>query len=94
MRCSASDTTTSPTTTRRTCRRTATATPWSPRRSVSGRLAIAVSNLFNSQAFDYGLIAQGVPLAQNAQAGGTPVVTERFGLPFRQIDFTYTLTAR
>ncbi|MDP9025494.1 MAG: TonB-dependent receptor, partial [Candidatus Eremiobacteraeota bacterium] len=58
-----------------------------------GRLAVGVNNLFNAQAFDYGLINQGVPLAQNHYATGVQP-TERFGLPYRSITFTYTLATQ
>ena len=59
-----------------------------------GRLAIAVNNLFNSEAFYQGLQNQGVATPTNSFAGGTPQLTERFGLPFRTIDFTYTLATK
>lgn len=60
-----------------------------------GRLAIGVINLFNNASTFYnGLENLGVPLSSNAFATGTPISTERFGLPFRTIDFTFTLQTR
>lgn len=59
-----------------------------------GRLAVAVNNLFNSQAFYEGQQGLGVPKASNSFAGGVPTTTERFGLPFRTATFTYTLSTK
>lgn len=60
-----------------------------------GRLSIGVSNLFNNvNTFYEGNENLGVPLATNSYAAGVPIPREQFGLPFRQIDFTYTLTTR
>lgn len=59
-----------------------------------GRLALGINNLFNSQAFYQGFQGDGVPVATNSFAGGTPTTTERFGLPFRTATFTYTLSTK
>lgn len=59
-----------------------------------GRLGIAVNNLFGSQAFYQGLENIGVPLATNTYAAGQPRAQERFGLPNRQVDLTYTLSTK
>jgi outer membrane receptor protein involved in Fe transport len=65
-----------------------------------GSFAVSISNLFNQYADNRGLRYQGVPLALNAYAGAAdyaPVTgssaTEQFGLPFRQIFFSYTWRA-
>ena len=60
-----------------------------------GKFSVGVTNLFNNANTYYeGLENLGVPLATNNYASGVPLPRERFGLPFRQIDFTYTLTNR
>ncbi len=59
-----------------------------------GRLAIAVNNLFNSNAYYEGFVNLGVPQATNSFANGTPRSSERFGLPNRTVTFTYTLSSK
>lgn len=69
-----------------------------------GRVAIFVDNLFNQYADYRGLEFSGFPNALNAFADPSPgadyaaqigaAATERFGLPFRTINLTYTLRAR
>jgi hypothetical protein len=61
-------------------------------------LGITITNLFNQNAFIEGLRGEGTPLALNAYATAAsyaPLIgtsaTEEFGLPYRQILFTYNL---
>lgn len=63
----------------------------------NGFLAVTVGNLFNQYADNRGLRYEGVPLSLNGYATAAdyaPVTgassTERFGLPFRSIFFSYT----
>jgi hypothetical protein len=63
-----------------------------------GTFSASVFNLFNQDAFIFGLLGQGQPLALNqyaTKADYAPYVgaaaTEEFGLPYRQVYFTYTI---
>jgi hypothetical protein len=63
-----------------------------------GTFSASVFNLFNQDAFIEGLLNEGEPLALNqyaTKADYAPYTgsgeTEKFGLPYRQIYFTYTL---
>jgi hypothetical protein len=64
-------------------------------------LGVAITNLFNQDAFIEGLRGEGVPLALNAYArpaSYAPLIgtsaAEEFGLPYRQIILTYNLQVR
>ncbi len=66
-----------------------------------GALALTVTNLFDQNAFIYGYLGQGEPLALNqyaTKASYAPYLgaaaTELFGLPYRSLFLTYTLGAR
>ncbi len=70
-------------------------------RSGSGLLSVAVDNLFDQYADIRGLRYEGVPLALNQYATAAAyapytgtAATERFGLPYRRIFFTYELRVR
>ncbi len=63
-----------------------------------GTFSASVFNLFNQDAFIEGYLDQGLPLALNqyaTKASYAPYTgagaTEQFGLPYRQLYFTYTL---
>lgn len=63
-----------------------------------GTLSASVFNLFDQDAFIEGLLDEGEPLALNRYATKAQYApytgageTEKFGLPFRQLYFTYTL---
>lgn len=66
-----------------------------------GSFSLTVSNLFNQDAFIYGYLGEGEPLALNqyaTKASYAPYIgaaaTEEFGLPYRALFLTYTLQAR
>jgi hypothetical protein len=66
-----------------------------------GTFAVTVSNLWDQNAFIYGYLGQGEPLALNQYAtkgSYAPYLgaaaTEQFGLPYRALFLTYTLQAR